>query len=70
MRPMKTCARGAGWAGTAAGGSVKSCAALPLKIYLKPSGGTGRTQRYYGPSLFDKPSASGTIFDWLFTAMT
>jgi HK97 family phage portal protein len=26
--------------------------------------------RYTGPSIFDQPSADGTLFDWLFTCMT
>jgi HK97 family phage portal protein len=49
---------------------AESAAALPLKLYAKQGPQQGRTQRYYGPSIFDKPSVDGTIFDWLFTAMT
>ena len=26
--------------------------------------------RYTGPSIFDKPAATGTIYDWLFSAMS
>jgi HK97 family phage portal protein len=48
---------------------AESCAALPLKIYTRPRG-NGRAIRYDGPSIFDQPSVTGTIFDWLFTAMT
>jgi phage portal protein BeeE len=44
-------------------------ASLPLKIYTR-SGSDGRAARYQGPSIFDMPSVTGTLFDWLFTAMT
>ena len=46
-----------------------SVASLPVKIYTR-SEPQARPRRYYGPSLFDAPSVDGTIFDWLFTAMT
>ena len=49
---------------------ASSCAALPLKLYVKPGPRDNRTRRYTGPSIFDNPSSTGTIFDWLFTAMT
>ena len=49
---------------------ASNCAALPLKIYMKPGPRDQRVRRYNGPSIFDAPSADGTIFDWLFTAMT
>ena len=49
---------------------ASSCAALPLKLYSKPGPGDNRTRRYTGPSIFDHPSSTGTVFDWLFTAMT
>jgi len=48
---------------------ASSCASLPLKLYLKPGPREQRVRRYFGPSIFDAPSADGTIFDWLFTAM-
>jgi HK97 family phage portal protein len=47
---------------------AESAAALPLKLYTRAN--DNRTHRYSGPSIFDKPSADGTIFDWIFTAMT
>ena len=46
-----------------------SVASLPLKIYTR-SGSDGRAVRYQGPAIFDQPSVTGTLFDWLFTAMT
>jgi HK97 family phage portal protein len=46
-----------------------SVASLPLKIYTHPTG-SGRAVRYYGPSIFDQPSITGTIFDWLFMAVS
>lgn len=45
-------------------------ASLPLKLYMKSPRPDAPARRYYGPSLFDKPSVSGTIFDWMFTAMS
>ena len=47
-----------------------SLASLPVKTYLKQPSGTGPTIRWNGPTLFDKPSVSGTIYDWLFQCMT
>ena len=44
-------------------------ASLPLKLYIKGRP-DGPARRYYGPSLFDKPSVTGTIFDWLFMAIS
>jgi phage portal protein BeeE len=46
-----------------------STASLPLKIYTT-AGSTGRGVRYEGPSIFDQPSADGTIYDWIFQCMT
>jgi HK97 family phage portal protein len=48
---------------------ANSIAALPLKIYTRATS-DGRAVRYRGPTIFDAPSVSGTLFDWLFTAMT
>jgi HK97 family phage portal protein len=48
---------------------ANSIASLPLKIYTRATG-SGHPARYQGPSLFDHPSVDGTLFDWLFTAMT
>jgi HK97 family phage portal protein len=47
---------------------AESASALPLKLYTRST--DNRTHRYNGPSIFDKPAATGTIFDWIFTAMT
>lgn len=44
-------------------------ASLPLKIYSRANGGA-HPVRYHGPSIFDMPSVTGTLFDWLFTMMT
>jgi HK97 family phage portal protein len=46
-----------------------SAASLPLRLYMR-SNPHAHAQRYTGPSIFDKPSVSGTIFDWIFTAMS
>lgn len=46
-----------------------STASLPLKIYTT-AGSPGRGVRYEGPSIFDQPSADGTIYDWIFQCMT
>ena len=46
-----------------------SVASLPLKIYTRAGSG-GTASRYQGPSIFDQPSVTGTLFDWLFTMMT
>jgi HK97 family phage portal protein len=48
---------------------AESAAALPLKLYTRGASDS-RTHRYTGPSIFDHPSSTGTIFDWIFTAMT
>jgi HK97 family phage portal protein len=50
-----------------------SLASLPVKVYLKPpqnSSVTSPSIRYAGPSIFDKPAATGTTYDWLFQCMT
>src|SRR5215472_16412227 len=47
----------------------ESLASLPLKIYTRANA-QGTAQRYSGPSIFDKPSAYGTLYDWLFELMT
>lgn len=56
-------------------------ASLPLRVY-KPDPKTGAPQRYTGPSIFHSrpetslgpmgqgPSISGTLYDWVFAAMT
>lgn len=44
-------------------------ASLPLKTYLRPPGSVTKVP-YTGPSIFDHPSATGTLYDWLFVAMT
>jgi HK97 family phage portal protein len=48
---------------------ANSLASLPLKIYTRATS-DGRAIRFRGPSVFDHPSVTGTLFDWLFTAMT
>ena len=45
-------------------------ASLPVKIYTRSPSGDRRAIRYTGPSIFDRPSVTGTLFDWLFTLMT
>jgi HK97 family phage portal protein len=47
---------------------ANSIAALPIKIYTRA--GSGHAARYRGPSIFDHPSVSGTVFDWMFTCLT
>jgi HK97 family phage portal protein len=47
-----------------------SLASLPIKTYMKQPTGAGPTIRYSGPSIFDKPSVSGTVYDWMFQCMT
>ena len=47
-----------------------SLASLPLKIYTRNPAGDRRAVRYTGPSIFDQPSVTGTLYDWLFTLMT
>lgn len=44
-------------------------ASLPPKIYTRATP-DGRAVRYRGPSIFDQPSVTGTLFDWLFMAMS
>jgi HK97 family phage portal protein len=46
-----------------------SVASLPLKIYTRAAPGA-KPVRYDGPSIFDQPSVTGTLYDWLFSAMT
>jgi len=48
---------------------AESLASLPIKIYTRASS-NGRAARWDGPSIFDAPSVSGTLYDWLFTCMT
>lgn len=48
---------------------ANSIASLPLKIYTRANS-ENHPLRYHGPSIFDAPSLDGTLFDWLFTAMT
>ena len=49
---------------------AESLASLPIKIYTRGQSGYGRPSRYNGPSIFDKPSADGTLYDWLYECMT
>jgi HK97 family phage portal protein len=44
----------------------ENAASLPIQIYIQ---GDDRDMRYTGPSIFEKPSVEGTIFDWMHTAM-
>ncbi len=44
-------------------------ASLPLKIYMR-SPGQGPAVRYNGPSIFDAPSATSNLYDWLYQCMT
>jgi HK97 family phage portal protein len=44
-----------------------SVASLPVGIYTRAG---RRVAKYDGPSIFDAPSVTGTLFDWLFTLMT
>jgi HK97 family phage portal protein len=47
-----------------------NAASLPLRVYQDLRGqGTRTHTRYYGPTLFDKPSVIGTQFDWIFSCM-
>lgn len=41
-----------------------------MKIYTRSPSGDRRAIRYNGPSIFDEPSVTGTLYDWLFTMMT
>lgn len=45
-----------------------SVASLPLHVYRKTEDGT--RVRVEAPSLFDNPSPSGTLYDWVHAAMT
>jgi HK97 family phage portal protein len=45
-------------------------ASLPLKIYTKAPGAGTATVRYNGPSLFDAPSATSNLYDWIYQCMT
>ena len=47
-----------------------SLASLPVKLYTRTPGGDRRAVRYNGPSIFDQPSVTGTLYDWLFVLMT
>jgi HK97 family phage portal protein len=44
-------------------------ASLPLKLYIRAPG-QGSPVRYTGPSLFDTPSTSANLYDWLYQCMT
>jgi HK97 family phage portal protein len=47
-----------------------NAASLPLRVYQRLSGqGPRQHSRYYGPTIFDKPSVVGTQFDWIFSCM-
>ena len=48
---------------------AESIASLPLKIYTRAPG-SGPAVRYNGPSIFDRPSASSNIYDWLYQCLT
>ncbi len=48
---------------------ANSVASLPVKVYTRDRG-NGHSVRWYGPTIFDHPSVTGTVFDWMFTAMT
>ena len=41
-----------------------------MKVYTRSPGGDRRAIRYSGPSIFDQPSVTGTLYDWLFVLMT
>jgi len=41
-----------------------------VKVYTRSPGGDRRAIRYSGPSIFDQPSVTGTLYDWLFVLMT
>jgi phage portal protein BeeE/2'-5' RNA ligase len=45
---------------------AENAASLPIRIYMQ---GDERDMRYTGPSVFDKPSTEGTIFDWVHTCI-
>lgn len=48
---------------------AESIASLPLKIYMRAPG-NGPAIRYTGPSIFDAPSSSANLYDWLYQCMT
>jgi HK97 family phage portal protein len=48
---------------------AESIASTPLKIYSRANG-QAPPVRYYGPSLFDAPSSSANLYDWLYACMT
>lgn len=43
---------------------------MPIKIYLGKESSDSSPVRWEGPSIFDKPSVTGTLYDWLFMCMT
>jgi HK97 family phage portal protein len=47
-----------------------SLASLPVKVYTRQPSGDRRAVRWNGPTIFDQPSVTGTLYDWLFTLMT
>jgi HK97 family phage portal protein len=48
-----------------------NAASLPLRVYAEYNGPDGfpRHRLYGGPTIFDKPSVIGTLFDWVSQAM-
>jgi HK97 family phage portal protein/HK97 family phage prohead protease len=49
---------------------AESIASLPLKIYTRAPGNGGPAVRYRGPSIFDRPSATSNIYDWVYQCLT
>lgn len=57
---------------------AESVASLPLKIYTRAPGNGSLTPdsnaptavRYTGPSIFDQPSVTSNLYDWLYQCMT
>jgi HK97 family phage portal protein len=47
-----------------------SLASLPVKVYTRSPRGDRSAIRYTGPTIFDAPSVTGTLYDWIFTMMT
>lgn len=47
---------------------AESLASLPVKIYTR-AGSQGSAVRYTGPSIFDQPSATANLYDWLYQCM-
>jgi HK97 family phage portal protein len=45
-----------------------NAASLPVKVYTQSR--DGRRVPYNGPSIFDKPSVTGTVYDWMFSCMS